>query len=217
MAAVQVTTAAPGVARIDFALGYHLIGTKDALLSAGFALAEWFADGSQRDKRGRARRTVRGEHDGKRFRCVREARKGTYQVTMYYVGAERDAREEAFYARAAERSHGEAAKVIEAQRLNDLPATSAAYRARMATTGENIAREVRGLARRGCGGYRYDDDAMEAIEDALAELAAALDVGRIVYSEREREKIVTAARAKTAKADAALQAFLATATASAKP
>lgn len=48
IAGPTISKPAPGVERIDFMMGYHLYGTKTALLAAKLARREWFTDGRQR-------------------------------------------------------------------------------------------------------------------------------------------------------------------------
>lgn len=214
MAAGKRSTPAPGVERFDFVLGYHLDGTKEALLAAGLAHADWFVDGSERDSRGRTRRTKRGEFEGKRFKCVHRAQTNDYHLTFYYVGTEREQREHGWNERNAERRHLEEAQADEARRVADLPGSIEEYRLRMLATADLVAREVRVLASRGAGGYRYDDVAMAEVEQALSMLTSTLELGQVMFSPQRRQATVTALRAKTAKANLPLQVWIATATAS---
>lgn len=213
MAGCKVSTAAPGVARIDFMMGFHLHGTKDALLAAKLARPEWFAEGFKRDRRGRALRTVRGDFEGKRFKCVHRARTDDYVLTFYYVGEDLEAREREWAMAHAQRARLVDATATEQRRLADLPKDHEAYRAQMGRTAELIALEVRTLAGEGIGGYRYADGAMEEIESALDALADALALGKTEHSPQRQRAAVNAVRAETAKADTALQAFIAVATA----
>jgi hypothetical protein len=91
MAIGRITAVSDGVERFDFILGWHFWGTKEALIRARVARPEYFANG-RRDKRGRRVRTVYARHDGRPVVCI-EKGKEKYQITTYYVGAERARRE----------------------------------------------------------------------------------------------------------------------------
>lgn len=158
----------------------------------------------------------RGDFEGKRFRCVHRARTDDYQLTFYYVGAEREAREQEWLTSSEQRRRLAEATAAEKRRLADLPADHEAYRALMTSMAESIAMEVRTLAGRGLGGYRYSDEAMEDVGRALDALADALALGRTEFSPAWKRATVSSLRAETAKANAGLQAFIALVTAGTK-
>ena len=84
-----ITTIAPGIARYACHWGYYLEGTKDALLRAGMAKAEWFLDGHEKNRHGKTIRTVYTEQDGIPVECRQPAR-GLCMVCFITGKEERD-------------------------------------------------------------------------------------------------------------------------------
>ncbi len=77
-----------GVTRTDCFWGYYLEGTRDALMKAGLAEPEWFADGTERNAHGRVVRTKYFKHAGRDCECVMEQRKGWYHLRFIYTPTE---------------------------------------------------------------------------------------------------------------------------------
>lgn len=90
MANPEITTITSGVTRLDCGWGYALKGDKERLIAARFAEPSWFADGKQRDARGRIVRTKYLTIDGRDVRTVARAR-GPCWVCIHYTPAEAEA------------------------------------------------------------------------------------------------------------------------------
>ena len=57
---------APGVTRLDCDWGHCLKGRQEAIIKAGLAMPDWFADGSTRNERGQVVRSKSFEFNGRR-------------------------------------------------------------------------------------------------------------------------------------------------------
>lgn len=88
----DIFTVAPGVVRHNCCWGYYLMGRKEAIIAAGLVSESWFADGTQRNKRGQVVRLKEMSVDGRRIRTTISA-KGHGEVNVFYTEAELAANE----------------------------------------------------------------------------------------------------------------------------
>lgn len=89
----EVATIAPGVKRTELSWGYYLEGKKEALIASGLAEPSWFADRSQRNKRGQIVRSKKLIVDGRKVQTT-WPQIGPTTVIFHYTEAERQAHEE---------------------------------------------------------------------------------------------------------------------------
>lgn len=195
---------APGVTRFASCWGYVLRGRKEDLIAANVARPEWFADGTERNKRGQIVRTRRVFADGRKVEC-RQITARRFEVWCYYSEEEQERMSSA----ASIREKYERAKDDEAKSLAWLPASHERYREMcMVMLLGGMEERIGRWLRKGQGGYRFADEAVEEIEDAIAHVIELLETGRTTFRAADREKAVAAIKARTAQADPAFHSFM---------
>jgi hypothetical protein len=175
-------------------------GTREELIGAGLIRVGMFPGDPGRNK---IAQTYRLPHRV----CVTRRSRSKFDVHI-----EVDAHEYARRIEAEQRDQAARAAAAEAQRKREtLPVHADDYRRHMRRCASVLASGLeRSLLEDGAG-FRFDDASRDRIEEALYDLRAALEEGRIVFDRQERAQRLLAIQGEHAKADAVLQAFLATA------
>ncbi len=202
MAAHEITTIAPGVTRTDCDWGYYLEGAQEALIGAGLATAEWFADGTERNTKGQVVRSKRFQVDGRAVETTTRQRSRICTVRITFSEADQEGRESAKVAAEVRR------------KLGALPKTAEQYRARTAATFENVIDAIIGMAREPShGGYRIDADTIAELQRMAGHMVNAVEVAKVVFDRKARTAAEITIKAPMAQADPTFQAFMASATA----
>lgn len=80
MADLDISTAAPGIKRMNCDWGYCLDGKQEAIIAAGLAKPDWFEDGTRRNTKGQVVRTKHLEVEGRKIETT--TRKGSSFCSM---------------------------------------------------------------------------------------------------------------------------------------
>ena len=199
-------------------------GTAEALIAAGLVLASQLPGAAGMPKvsaafyRGELMRRGRRKPQDENYLRVRRLGGGLFCVARGLCAEQRAARQakvDAIFE--LERAQKEA---VEA--MNLVPTSVANYR-------ERCILELRGhlayfretrlgtneLGARRRAGFAFDEQSLEAFDDAIADLLAVLRNGSICFDRSQHSAVVVGIKTKVAKADAPLQELLAGAIASA--
>ena len=181
----EVVALAPGVTKTVQPWGYIVHGTKDALIAAGLFREEHFADGEERDRRGRIARSKYFVYQGRQTRTFPRGRY-RFEAWVQYGDSELEALE--------------ARKALErtAQAIASLPDSAERFRAgAQSHFRELFAALLQPMLRAGHGGWRYSDLAIKQIEEAIAELHEQLGQGETVFSASARAQRIALLRAES--------------------
>jgi len=194
-----VTLVAPGVWRTDCPVwGYYLVGSRDALISAGLAQADWLQDGTERDKRGRAVRSKRQIVNGRRISTtMHNDKRQTYTVDVGFTEAELAARENL-----------EAAAEMQRQ-IDIMPKSAEAYRKSTIDMLDRFTAAVIGVASdTSFDGYRLHPETISELQRLAGHMVNAIEIGEVIFDRKARMATEIKIRVKAAKADPALQGFM---------
>lgn len=190
---------AAGVTRRDCCWGYYLEGSKEALRSGGFAREDWFP-GNERDKRGRTIRTTHFEHEGRNWSCTMESKK-RYLLRHHFTDEELE--------RNRIREDFENAQTEEQKELGAMPATHDDYREQAARFVGGWMESLRAICDQPkYHGYRYSPDVITQLELKFQEIVGILETGRTFFDATARQSRVAEIKARSAKANPELKAFL---------
>lgn len=192
-------TVAPGVKRSDHFWGYSLTGSKDALIASGLVKPDWFVRVGLKNKRGHTMRTKRLEIDGRLIESTVPAC-GHANVRFSYTQEEQDA--------ARDREELRKARVYETAEIAKLPNSHERYRQVTSEIFRQWLGALRNALNRPSGGYHYAYEVLAEFDDAVADIEHALATARTLYDPKERAREIAGFKAKTAKADPALQRFM---------
>jgi hypothetical protein len=186
---------APGVSVQIFDWGRIFKGTRDALIGAGLAAPDWFPGEPGQFK------TIGYRRPGDNSCFVSRTSKNRFELRLRFTESELQARRERFELDQAQQQ--------ERRELAALPASHAEYRKRVEGSFLEYMRffELSALVD-GNSGYRYAPEAVQAFHEGVAELLQVLRESRTLFDARQRERYISGVRARTAKADVALQGFL---------
>jgi hypothetical protein len=199
MADKDTTTVAPGVTRTDCFWGYFLEGKKEALLRAGLAREEWFHTG-ERDKRGRAIRSNRFEHQGREIKVLRRNKSpgGRYYVGVSYTARDLQSKELA-------KAHADAQRKIAA-----LPEDAEVFRADCTDLMERLLHAFTSThSTSEYTGWRLHPETLGEIERIGGHLRNAIETGKLLFDPAARRAAETRIKAEVAEQDPGLQNFLA--------
>lgn len=176
-------------------------GTREALLAAGVARPEWFPDGEKKWKASRTMRGVQGRKTTLRALLGSADFVLTISPTHEEWRASRAAAENVL--REDERAIRKAREAID-----KLPRDSEAFRADLLNFACNVKGFIAGYASRAHGGYAMTAEGREAIEAAMENLRAAIEVAEITYSAKARAVEETCIRARALGSDVGFERFM---------
>ena len=195
--------AVPAVIREEFDWGFMLTGTREAFIAAGFNARHFvFAKGRWPDGRPGPRSSSKViTHERRKGLACKLPQAGLFSVSFDHTESERRAYERARWAQAEQAATDRA--------LADLPTDADGYRAWLEAS---ITRDLQSLffaCRFGKGGFRLEaapeDDEVDLAFIALCE---AIRARRIVFDPSGKAQAVTSIRARAARRDTQLQAFI---------
>lgn len=199
MAKNENTTVAPGVWRTDCpAWGYYLVGSMDALMSAGLAQADWLQDGTVKDKRGRTTRSKYQIVNGRHVNTTMHGdKRRTYTVSVGFTEAE-----------LAARKNVEAAAELQRQ-IDAMPKSAEAYRKNTIDMLDRFTAAVIGVAGdTSFDGYRLHPETISELQRLAGHMVNAIEIGEVVFDRKVRTAAEIKIRVKAAKADPAVQSFM---------
>ncbi len=198
----------PGVICERFDWGFILTGTREALIRGAHAGDDWFEDGSRPGRKPGSRcRSKYFTHNGRAVR-TQQVRGNSYRVFVHFTEVEQ--RE------AARAAQVRAEKDALDRALAELPTDAKAYREWLHAVVAPALQAVFLACRSGRGGFRLriapHDDEINATIFALSE---AIKTAPVEFDASAKASAVLGIRARAAKRDVQLQAFIETQTSTA--
>lgn len=196
----------PGIRVLACCDSYVLRGLKQDLMIAELAADDWFPAPDERDKRGRIARSKNFNYAGREIRTCLPAR-GAASIRVHFTPAE-IVEMERFFEYEKQRTEAQKSLGYMAQSEDefrerclivvdsDWPMVSS-----FMTGSNNIS-----------GGFRFDNNAIQAVRNKYNEIAEILREGRIIYSSERRQREIAKKLKPMREIDPTFSMFMSTIT-----
>jgi hypothetical protein len=196
----------PGIRVTHYHWSYILTGNRDVLIAANFAASDWFTAPGERDKRGRVVRGKRFTYVGRRIYTCLPVR-GVARLDIHFTESEQVE---------VKRFHEYKKKRIEAQKgLACMAHSENIFRKHCLLvvgsdwpTLSSFITGSNGMS----GGFRFDRNAIEAVQEKYSEIAEILRGGRVTHCSKTQRREIGKCLESLCEVDPTFSTFMSTIT-----